>query len=155
MDSSRPNKNYLAIDYGKRRVGIAGCVGEVKIAFGITTIIINGMPDLLQQLQPILDKRNISDVVLGFPITLGDKPGSLKSEILELANLLQERNYVVHLVDEAMSSEKASQKLRERGKSSPKASIDRAAAALFLQEFIDGELIEYSIEEILKKSNNY
>ncbi|MBU1653107.1 Holliday junction resolvase RuvX, partial [bacterium] len=101
MISGTDTKSYLAIDYGRRRVGIAGCSGDVSIAFGITTLAINGLTDLFNQLQPFLDDRSVTNVVLGFPITLGDKPGMLKSEVLAVAEKLQERGYTVHLVDEA------------------------------------------------------
>jgi putative Holliday junction resolvase len=132
--------SILALDYGRRRVGIAGCSGDVSIAFGIDTLIIDGLDDLMEQLIPIIRQRSISGIIVGFPITLGDKPGSLTEEIFALVRRLEEHGLSVLLVDEALSSRRASSILRQRGRSSRKEDRDRASAAVILQDFLDGHL---------------
>lgn len=141
-------RNLIALDYGRRRVGVAGCRAEVPIAFGITTLTVRGLDDLITQLRPILSERAAREIVLGFPLTLGDKPGVLKQEILQLANRFLSEGLVVHLVDEALSSRRAAGILRQRGRRAQKGDCDRASAALILQEFLDGRLPPLSPEEI-------
>ena len=140
--------NIVAIDYGRKRVGLAGCQTELPIAFGITTLTINGLNDLMVQIKPILRERCVQKVVIGFPLTLGDKPGTLKAEILQLGKLLQSEGLTVHFVDEALSSRRAGAILRKRGRRARKSDHDRTAAALILQEFLEGRLPPLSPEEI-------
>ena len=141
-------KGIIAIDYGRKRVGIAGCQAEISIAFGITTLVIQGLNDLLKQLEPILEERSVSEIVIGFPITLGDKPGTLKDDVLKFRERLTDEGYIVHLVDEALSSVKAAGKLQQRGRRAKKGDFDRTAAAIILQEYLDGYLPPLSEEEI-------
>jgi len=142
------NRNLIALDYGRRRVGVAGCGGEVSLAFGITTLTIRGLKDLLAQLNPILKERHCREILIGFPLTLGNKPGPLAPEILSLARQLEAEGLTVHLVDEALSSRRAAGILRQRGKRARKGDCDRTSAALLLQEYLDGLLPPISCAEI-------
>lgn len=144
----RPEGAIVALDYGRRRVGIAGCRGDVSIAFGIDTLIVNGLEDLLAQLEPIFHQRGVREVVVGFPITLGDKPGTLRDEIFELAGRLKDLGITVHLVDEALSTQRASSILRKRGRRARREDRDRASAAIILQDFLDGRLPPLTAQEI-------
>lgn len=140
MNNAIQNRSLIALDYGRRRVGVAGCKGDHRIAFGITTLQIRDSNDLIAQLLPLLRERSVTEVVIGFPVTLGDKPGTLSKEVLALAGKLKTHGYHVHLVDEALSSLRASEMLRQRGKRTRKEDIDRSSAALILQEYLDGTL---------------
>lgn len=141
-------RNLVALDYGRRRVGVAGCRSDVPIAFGLTTLTIKDPDDLISQLEPILRERSAKEIIVGFPLTLADKPGTLIPEILALTSRLQGRGWQVHLVDEALSSRRADEILQERGRRARKGDRDRASAALILQEFLDGRLPPISEEEI-------
>ena len=145
---NRSHGNLIALDYGRRRVGVAGCTGDVAIAFGITTLIIDSINHLIIQLEPILTERGVRDLIIGFPLTLGDKPGTLKDDILALREQLIKRGYSVRLVDEALSSRRAAELLKERGRRSDKEDFDRAAAALMLQQYLDGELPPLTEKEL-------
>jgi len=132
--------NLIALDYGRRRVGVAGCSGDVPIAFGITTLEINGLEDLPGKLKPILTERDVKEIIIGFPLTLGDRLGDLSGEILKLRRLLQAEGLSVRLVDEALSSRKANDLLHQRRRRIKKPDRDRTSAALILQEYLDGHL---------------
>lgn len=143
-------RSLIALDYGRRRVGVAACSEAVPIAFGVATLLIDSSDDLISQLRGILAERKVTDVVIGVPISLGDHPGILLSEILDLKNRLESEGLAVHLVDEALSSCKADELLRRRGGKKYKEDRDRAAAALILQEYLDGFLPPLSEEELVK-----
>ncbi|MCX6639224.1 MAG: Holliday junction resolvase RuvX [bacterium] len=140
--------NLLAIDYGKRRVGLAVCSAGSTIAFGLTTLTIKGFNDLIAQLKPILDERQVQRVVVGIPLTLSDRPGTIIGDIVYLKQRLQNDGYPVELVDEALSSRRAMNLLNLRGRQSSKTDLDRTAAALILQEYLDGSLPPLSEQEI-------
>jgi putative Holliday junction resolvase len=140
--------NLLAIDYGKRRVGLAVCSAGSTIAFGLTTLTIKGFNDLIAQLKPILVERQVQRIIIGFPLTLSDRAGTIIGDIVYLKQRLQKDGYPVELVDEALSSRRATQLLNLRGKQSSKTDLDRTAAALILQEYLDGSLPPLSEQEI-------
>ena len=143
-------RNIVAIDYGRRRVGVAASQDEIGIAFGLDTLIIDHPDEIIPGILNLLTERDSREVVLGLPISLGDRPGELCGEIMALAEALQGQGVVVHLVDEALSSKTAGAMLRRRGRRPSKEDRDRAAAALLLQEFLDGRLPEFSREQIEK-----
>jgi len=142
------SKGIVALDYGRRRVGVAYAAPDVAIAFGWTTLTIRGARDLWEQLQRLLGERSADQVVIGLPVTLGDRPGALCAEILRLSERLEEAGYQVLLVDEALSSRRAADLQRQQGGRRPRAALDRTAAALLLQEYLDGLLPEFSQPEI-------
>ena len=145
-----PGRRIIAIDYGRRRVGVAASQDEISIAFGLDTLIIDHPNEILSGILSILAERDSREVVLGLPISLGDRPGELCGEIMALAEALQARGVIVHLVDEALSSKTAGALLRQRGRRQSKEDRDRAAAALLLQEYLDGKLPEFGREQIEK-----
>jgi putative holliday junction resolvase len=145
-----PSQNLLAIDYGRRRVGIAGNARGSSIAFGITTLVIKGLNDLWEQLEPILKERKIDRIILGLPITLADNAGPIVEDIFYLRNCLLERGYSIDLVDEALSSSDASKLLAFRGRKTKKTDVDRTAAAVFLQAYLNGTLLPLTPKEIEK-----
>ena len=145
-----PGRRIIAIDYGRRRVGVAVSQDEIGIAFGLDTLILDHPHEILPGILNILTERGSREVVLGLPISLGDRPGELCGEIIVLAEALQGRGIVVHLVDEALSSKTAGVMLRQRGRRPSKEDRDRASAAFLLQEYLDGRLPEFSREHIEK-----
>jgi putative holliday junction resolvase len=138
----------LALDYGRRRVGVAASEAGISIAFGVTTLLIHGLKDLMGQLEPILKQRRPRTIILGFPVGLEGVPGPVAGEILTLSGCLQNCGWEVVLVDEALSSRKADHLLRSRGRRSSKEAVDRSAAAVLLQEYLDGQLTPLTQAEI-------
>jgi putative Holliday junction resolvase len=145
---------YLALDYGRRRVGVAAAEAGISIAFGVTTLLIRSLNDLAGQLEPILKQRQPRTIILGFPLGLEGRPGPVAGEILTLARRLQNNGWAVALVDEALSSRKAGHLLRSRGRRSSKEAVDRSAAAVLLQEYLDGQLVPLTEAEIQDLSTN-
>lgn len=142
------NAGFVALDYGRRRVGVAVSECGLTIAFGLTTLIIRNLDDLFQQLEPILVERQPRAVILGLPLGLEGKPGPITGEILALSRHLENKGLSVILVDEALSSKKASDVLRHRRRRSRKEDVDRASAALLLQEYLDGLLPPLTDEDV-------
>jgi putative transcription antitermination factor YqgF len=129
---------------------VAASETGISIAFGLTTLAIRGLNDLLQQLEPIMAERRPGAVVIGVPLGLEGKPGPVTSDILALARRLEQKGLAVILVDEALSSRKAGEVLRQRGKRSQKEDVDRASAAILLQEYLDGLLPPLTEEDLQK-----
>jgi putative holliday junction resolvase len=144
-------KNYLAIDYGERRVGIAFADGSVGIAFPRETIDLKEK-NLWTELERLVKENKITDFVLGMPIHPNNHPDSKQKVVEKFAAELHEKfpQIELHLQDESYSTQEATSKLKtgavratprgcpKRAASHHKTKIDKAAATIILQRFLEG-----------------
>jgi len=129
-------KNYLAIDYGERRVGIAYASELTRIAFPRETIDLKEK-NLWTELERLLKENKITDFVLGMPIHPNNHPDS-KQKIVEAfaAELRQKFPQIeLHTQDESYSTQEA---VAIMGNKKDKKKIDKAAATIILQRFLEG-----------------
>lgn len=122
--------NILAIDYGKRRVGLA-----LKTAIGLVELPVitwNKPFELREALTQILTDYGVELVVVGIP-----PHGPLVSEIHMFIQELSKKTPVVTM-DESLSSAQAQHELIERGvrAKNQKELSDSVAARLILDEYI-------------------
>ncbi|MGB3202493.1 MAG: Holliday junction resolvase RuvX [Nodosilinea sp.] len=130
----------LGLDIGRRRVGVAGCDGTGLIATGLTTIHRQSFAQLLTDIQQIALARQAQVLVVGLPLTMNGEEGVQARQVRKVANgLSQALDLPVIYVDERLSSVEAEQLMREAGHSVAydKALIDRKAAAIILQRWLD------------------
>jgi len=138
-------KNYLAIDYGERRVGIAYASELVGIAFPRETIDLKEK-NLWTELERLSKENKITDFILGMPIHPNNHPDSKQKTVEAFANELRQKfpKIELHIQDESYSTQEASTKLnagavRATPRGCPKKTkIDKAAAAIILQRFLEG-----------------
>lgn len=130
----------LGLDIGSRRVGVAGCDRTGLIATGLTTLESKSFRQLVENLQQIVQERQVQVLVVGLPYTLDGELGSQARRTQKTAARLGTiLNLPVEYVDERLTSIEAEQMLLDEGRSprSHKGLIDRKAAALILQEWLD------------------
>ncbi len=138
------------MDFGERRIGIAVSDVEKRLATGITTIDRRQQPDVFKVLEEFIRLRNVEAIVLGYPLRTDGKTSELgqdKTAVVDaFAEELKSRfGLPVHLEDESFSSSMAADSLRKRkGKRTKhrnfareKAEIDRVAACIILQDWLD------------------
>ena len=139
-------KNYLAIDYGERRVGIAYASELVGIAFPRETIDLKEK-NLWTELERLSKESKITDFVLGMPIHPNNHPDSKQKTVEAFATELRKKfpKIELHIQDESYSTQEASAAVRatlrgcpKKNAVSPKHKIDKAAAAIILQRFLEG-----------------
>ena len=130
----------LGLDVGSKRIGVAGCDGTGLIASGLTTIERTSFDRDVAQLREIVEHREVQVLVVGLPYsmdgTLGLQARKVKKFAARLAKALQRP---VEYVDERLTSFEAEEQLKaeNRSPSRNKSLIDRKAAALILQEWLD------------------
>jgi putative Holliday junction resolvase len=129
-------KNYLAIDYGERRTGIAFASGSVGIAFPRETIDLS-IRNIWQELERLVKENKITDFVLGIPIHPNNHPNSKQKTVEIFAEELQKQfpQITLHLQDESYTTQEATEMI---GKQKDKSRIDKAAATIILQRFLEG-----------------
>lgn len=130
----------LGLDVGKKRIGVAGCDRTGLVAAGLTTIERRSFEKDLAQLRYWVGERQIEILVVGLPYTmkgtLGFQAKQIQKFAQRLANALQ---LPVEYVDERLTSFQAEQliKAENQSPSRNKSLIDRKAASLILQQWLD------------------
>lgn len=139
-DKSRPLISALGLDIGRKRIGVAGCDRTGLIATGLTTIERQSFIQDIEQLQKIVQEREVEVLVVGLPYSMNGSLGFQAKQVQKLAQrLAQSLNLPVEYVDERLTSLQAEQLLLAE-KISPsrhKGLIDRKAAAIILQQWLD------------------
>jgi putative Holliday junction resolvase len=130
----------LGLDVGRKRLGVAGCDGTGLIATELTTIERASFEQDLAKLKQIIEERNIQIIVVGLPYsmdgTLGFQAKQVQKFARKLARALQ---LPVEYVDERLTSVEAEAQLKtQKGFCyRNKGAIDRRAAAIILQQWLD------------------
>ncbi|MBE9136308.1 Holliday junction resolvase RuvX [Nodosilinea sp. LEGE 07088] len=130
----------LGLDIGRRRVGVAGCDGTGLIATGLTTLLRRSFADLVADIQQIAQVRQAQVLVVGLPLNMDGAEGFQARQVRKVAEGLGVAlTMPVIYVDERLSSVEAEQLMRAAGQSvsQEKALIDRKAAAIILQRWLD------------------
>lgn len=135
----RPRR-ILALDLGTRRIGLALSDGLGLTAQGLDTLIRRNKRADLAALASIVREREVELIVVGLPLRLNGDAGTQAVWATEFAALLRQAIGVpVTMRDERLTSVEAEQMLRGRRvpQNQRKAAIDRLAATILLQEYLD------------------
>lgn len=128
----------LAVDPGSRRVGIA--ISDPSRKFAIPLTVLGAGESLADDIAEIVAERAVTEIVVGLPIRLDGGEGPSSKGARRLAKELEGRlGLPVTLVDERLSTVEADRALSATGRDTRRrrASIDRSAAAVILQTFLD------------------
>jgi len=135
--------NYISaigLDVGKKRIGVAGCDGTGLIATGLTTILRTSFRQDVYQLKQLIHQRQATILVVGLPYSLNGEIGIQAQLIQQFAQRISiALQLPIDYMDERFTSMEAEQLLRDEKKSPSrdKGAIDRKAAAIILQQWLD------------------
>jgi putative holliday junction resolvase len=130
----------LGLDIGTKRIGVAGCDGTGLIATGLMTLERRSLQQDIEQLRQLVQARQVQVLVVGLPYTMNGSLGFQARQVQKYARRLsQALQLPIDYVDERLTSVEAEQLLQaeNRAPSRHKALIDRKAAALILQQWLD------------------
>ncbi len=134
------DKEYLAIDYGSRRIGVAKSDPMGIIASALTTLEVKSQKDALEKIRKLLDEYNPNAVIFGYPLLKSGDKSDKCIEIDKFINKLQE-TYTgkLYRVDEFASSIEATKIIHAHGQKvgKDKKRIDRLAAVIILERFLE------------------
>ena len=124
---------YLGIDYGSRRIGLATADSEIKIARPFQTIPPHELISTLQSEGPF------EAVIVGLPRSLDGTNTPQTLAVQRFCDDVLWRKLHIEPVyqDEAATSSVAEERLIESGQPYEKGDIDKAAAAIILQDYLD------------------
>lgn len=127
---------YLALDYGKARVGLALGDSETKLALGKG--ILEGLSQnaLITKIKAIVTFENIDSIIIGLPLNMEGQPTEMTNEVqLFVEKLRNHMTIPVQTVDERLTSKMADTLLRDVPKAKRKQ--DQVAAQIILQNYLD------------------
>jgi putative Holliday junction resolvase len=123
----------LAIDYGRKRCGLAVTDPQRIIASPLTTVPTGQMEAFLKDYIP---RENVTEVVIGYPVTVNNLP----SESVKYIDPFIAR---LHRADERFTSQMAMRTMIDGGVKKSgrrdKAMIDRISASIILQSWLSRE----------------
>ena len=130
----------LGLDVGNKRIGVAGCDGLGLIATGLTTIERTSFDRDVAQLRHLVEQRQVEVLVVGLPYLMDGTIGAQARKVQKFtARLSSALGLPVEYVDERLTSVEAEElvKAERRSLSDNKGLIDRKAAAIILQQWLD------------------
>lgn len=137
----------VGLDVGERRIGVAVSDPTATLARPVGTVRTSGLTgDAVEQASLELarlaaEDDGVASVVVGLPRRLDGRPNEMTPKVEAFAAELGRRTSLpIVLQDERLSSREAESRLaeRERDWRVRKARLDAAAAAIILQDYLDG-----------------
>jgi putative holliday junction resolvase len=128
--------NYLGLDWGKSKLGIAFGSDVTKLASPIMILDFKTYTEAIEKLKELVEKEEVEVIVLGKPVSLSGKD-SLSKDYNKFVALLEGLEGVkIEFEDERLSTKLAGQLNREF-KGYKKVGDDDLAAAAILQTYFD------------------
>ncbi|HMU06341.1 MAG TPA: Holliday junction resolvase RuvX [Kaistella sp.] len=130
----------MAIDYGKKRCGIAVTDDMQIIASGLETIETS---DIFEFLKKYFVENQVDSIVVGLPTDLKGNLSEVETEILKFLERFKSEfpEVEIHRFDERFTSKMASFFISQSGKSKKKREekglIDKVSATIILQNFLE------------------
>jgi putative Holliday junction resolvase len=131
----------LGIDIGTVRVGVA-LSDPLRITAQPLVVINRKRGDIYSQLVAVVDDNEVDRIVVGYPLQLDGRVGLAAQAADEfIANLEQRVSVPIDRWDERLSTKAAERSMIEAGarRERRRENIDKVAAALILQSYLDAK----------------
>ncbi|SDE27039.1 Holliday junction resolvase RuvX [Riemerella columbipharyngis] len=132
----------IALDYGKKRTGIAATDDLKIIASGLQTVETS---ELFAFLEKYLSENNVEELIIGLPIDLKGINSEIEQDISAFIKRFESQfpHIPIHRVDERFTSKIASFYISKSGKSKKKRQdkglIDKISATIILQDYLESK----------------
>lgn len=123
--------NYLAIDYGKKNIGLAWMQAGLDVVLPYGQVSNTSMGDVCTEVVNLVKREHIHHVLVGLPVGLDGKENENTKLVRMFVDTLKKKLSIpVDLVDERFSS-------RQADAMGEGVSRDEKAAMVMLQSYID------------------
>ncbi|RYC73664.1 Holliday junction resolvase RuvX [Candidatus Nanosynsacchari sp. TM7_ANC_38.39_G1_1] len=133
-----PSRNFLALDVGERRIGLAMADSQVKIAIPFGWL--ENDERVIVRITELVLQHDIKTIVVGYPRNQSGEPTQqtefVESFVERLADIELDTDIVFQ--DESLTSVQAEQRLAGRIKD--KGEIDAEAASIILQDYLEANI---------------
>lgn len=130
----------MALDIGEKRVGIAICDPDERVASPVCVLPAQEVRANARSFRMQIEDWEPELLLCGLPYTLAGEEGPQAQRIREFAaDVSKVTGVPVEFADERLSSSQAKRSLREKGLSEKamRGKVDMIAASLFLQAWLD------------------
>jgi putative Holliday junction resolvase len=150
-----PRAKILALDYGRKKIGLALADAEARIAEPVDTVERINRNEDMRRLREFAREQGVKRIVIGLPLRLDGAAGEMAEEARSFAERVRKQiGLPVEMVDERLTSWQAEQVLEQefgrrithqdtpRGRrkvtraSEGKYTVDAIAAMLILREYL-------------------
>ncbi|WP_199617315.1 Holliday junction resolvase RuvX [Paenibacillus alkalitolerans] len=135
-------KRYMGLDYGDKQIGVAVSDELGWTAQGLTVLRNSRDERVLNDIVNLVKEWNVGELIVGLPKNMNGTVGPRGQLAMEFAETLKAAVAIpVHLWDERLTTVSAERMLIEADVSRKKRKgvVDRIAAALILQNYIDSK----------------
>lgn len=132
----------LALDLGKKRIGLALSDPLGITAQGLPTLQRTNIREDLASLQNLVDQHQVTLLLMGHPLHMSGREGRQAVYTREFAGRLRERTGIeIKFWDERLTTVEAQRVLRQSGISIEKRAraVDQLAAVILLESYLDSE----------------
>ena len=132
MDST----TVLALDVGDKRIGMAIADDKTKIPRLLPTIDVTDQ--ILEQIGELVTYEGIDRIVVGYPRNLSGEPTEQTAKVTSFVGQINQAIVTPTVYqDESLTSVRAEEILRSRGRPYTKSDIDAESAALILHDYLE------------------
>ena len=138
----------LAIDYGKKRTGIAVTDILQIIANGLTTVATSELMDFLLK---YIEKEPVERIIAGHPKQMNNEDSENMKRIVPFVNQLKKKlpQIPVEMIDERFTSVLAHQAMLDGGLKKKarqdKALVDEISATIILQSYLESKKYQFKL----------
>lgn len=138
-ESTRAGR-ILALDYGRKRIGVAVSDELGLTARPLETVVRSSRRTDMQRVRAICREHEIERIVVGQPLHMSSEAGEMAGETARYAaRLRKELQVTVELLDERLTSWEAKETVAETARSSRRRGepLDAVAAAVLLRDYLE------------------
>lgn len=141
---------YMAVDLGTKRIGIAMSDPDGMFASPLTVITRKGGAQDLREVVALAKDYDVETMVVGLPVNLrGEQSVAAENAQKEIAQLRKLAEIPVETYDERLTSAAANKSMQQSGmgREDRKDKVDKVAAAMLLQSYLDKIRLQNVSEE--------
>jgi putative Holliday junction resolvase len=130
----------LGLDHGTKRIGVAISDETKMIAQPLEFILAHPLENVLARLREIISEKPVELIVVGMPRNMDGTYGPAAEKVREFVDALKQALPVpIRTWDERLTSAQANRMLiaADVSRSDRKEKVDKTAAAILLQSFLD------------------
>jgi putative Holliday junction resolvase len=151
--SAEKRARILAVDYGRKRIGLALSDELGVTAQPLSTLVRTNRREDFRRLREICRLHGVHRILVGHPVHMSGESGEMAQEAARFAARVQaELAIETELLDERLTSWEAQQSLASSAPSRRKhrATLDSLAAAILLREYLDSNHLQAKLSLVRK-----
>jgi putative Holliday junction resolvase len=140
--AGEPPGRVLGLDLGQARIGVSISDPDRRLAVPFGTIHVGQPPGELKAIAAIVEEEDVTVVVMGLPLSMSGERGPAAVMADGFADTLRQVLRVpVEFQDERLTTAEAQRSLKAAGADSrsARAAVDRTAATVILQAWLDAQ----------------